>query len=57
MKEGSRSLNLDEVWMPEYKKIPYFWTPPPTGGLIVVEQLRRARNKREKLHALSLFPD
>ena len=40
-------LNLDGIWSPEYKRGTYVWTPPPAGGLTAVEQLRRARVKRE----------
>ena len=39
--------NCDGIWTPQYARSTYVWTPPPAGGLIAVEQLRRARLKRE----------
>ena len=40
-------LNGDGVWTPIYESGTYIWTPPPSAALIAVEQLRRARLKRE----------
>ena len=40
-------LNGDRVWIPTYEGGTYIWTPPPSAALIAVEQLRRARLKRE----------
>ena len=39
--------NLDGVWIPEYRSGTFIWTPPPAGALSAIEQLRRARLKRE----------
>ena len=39
--------NGDGVWMPRYTTSTYVWTPPPAATQIAVEQLRRARLKRE----------
>ena len=39
--------NCDGIWTPQYARSTYVWTPPPAGGLIAVEQFRRARLKRE----------
>ena len=52
---GGKS-NLDGVWIPEYRRGTYVWTPPPAGGLIAVEQLRRARVKREWSTHVVLIP-
>ena len=49
-------LNLDGVWTPNYKRGTYVWTPPPAAGLIAVEQLRRARVKREVSTHVVLIP-
>ena len=48
--------NLDGIWIPKYKSGTYVWTPPPAGGLIAVEQLRRARLKREVSTHVVIIP-
>jgi hypothetical protein len=40
-------LNEDGVWSPEYEAGTFVWTPAPAAALVAVEQLRRARSKRE----------
>lgn len=39
--------NGDGVWTPNYSPGTFIWTPPPAAGLVAIEQLRRARVKRE----------
>ena len=39
--------NGDGIWVPEYRNATYVWTPPPAAAQVAVEQLRRARLKRE----------
>ena len=35
------------MWMPEYKSGVRLWAPPPAAGRVAVEQLRRARHRRQ----------
>ena len=49
-------LNADGVWEPMYESGTYIWTPPPAGALVAVEQLRRARHKREASTHVILVP-
>ena len=39
--------NSDGIWIPKYESGTFVWTPPPAGAWIAIEQLRRARVKRE----------
>ena len=39
--------NSDGVWMPEYKSGNYFWFPPPAAANICIDELRKARHKRQ----------
>ena len=41
------TTNDDGVWEPLYKRGIFIWTPPPAAAQVAVEQLRRARGKRE----------
>ena len=50
------SKNEDGVWIPEYKSGTYIWTPPPAGAQLAVEQLRRARLKRENSTHVVVLP-
>jgi hypothetical protein len=50
------SINPDNIWIPKYKPGTFVWTPPPAGGLIAVEQLRRARLKREDSTHIVIIP-
>jgi len=40
------SKNKEGIWMPNYKKGIFVWSPAPASGQFAVEQLREARNKR-----------
>jgi hypothetical protein len=48
--------NADGVWIPTYRAGTYIWTPPPAGGQLAVEQLRRARLKREDSTHVVIIP-
>ena len=48
--------NLDGVWLPTYQKGRYVWCPPPAGGIIAVEQIRRARLKRQESTHIVIIP-
>jgi hypothetical protein len=39
--------NLDGVWVPTYKAGTFLWTPPPCIASQCLEELRRARHKRQ----------
>ena len=48
--------NEDGIWIPTYQAGTYIWTPPPAGAHIAVEQLRKARLKRENSTHVFLVP-
>ena len=48
--------NDDGIWIPRYQAGTYIWTPPPAGGQIAVEQIRRARLKRENSTHVVIIP-
>ena len=48
--------NEDNIWMPKYRSATYVWSPPPAGAQIAVEQLRRARLKRELSTHVMIVP-
>jgi hypothetical protein len=48
--------NEDGVWIPKYKSATYIWTPPPAAAQNAIEQLRRARLKRESSTHVVLVP-
>lgn len=50
------SKNADGVWIPEYREATYIWTPPPAAAQVAVEQLRRARLKREGSTHIMILP-
>ena len=39
--------NGDGVWLPEYKSGNYLWFPPPAAANICIDELRKARHKRQ----------
>lgn len=53
---NSGSVNPDGVWIPSYRSGTYVWTPSPAVGLVAVEQLRRARLKRESSTHVVIIP-
>ena len=50
------SKNFDGIWIPEFRAATYIWTPPPAAAQIAVEQLRRARLKRESSTHVFIVP-
>ena len=48
--------NGDGVWVPNYISATYIWTPPPAAAQIAIEQLRRARLKREASTHVVIIP-
>lgn len=48
--------NGDGIWIPRYTTATYVWTPPPAAAQIAVEQLRRARLKRESSTHVFVVP-
>jgi hypothetical protein len=48
--------NLDGVWMPQFRAGTFVWTPSPAGGQVAVEQLRRARVKRQNSTHIVVVP-
>jgi hypothetical protein len=54
--ENSWEVNIDGMKMPRVKSGFYVWTPPPFAAEAVVEELRKARHKRQKSHHLFVLP-
>ena len=50
------TINGDGVWTPLYKRGTYIWTPPPAAAQVAVEQLRKARGKREESTHVFVVP-
>ena len=48
--------NEDKVWTPNYKDGTFIWTPPPAAAQTAVEQLRKARLKRENSTHVVIIP-
>ena len=48
--------NDDGIWIPKYQAGTYIWTPPPAGALVAVEQMRKARLKRENSTHVFIVP-
>ena len=42
-------MNVDVVWIPRLKAGTFVWSPAPAVARIVIEQLRRAIQKRTQL--------
>ena len=42
------SVNSDGMWVPAYKNGVYIWAPPPAAAEAALEQLRKARHKRQE---------
>ena len=48
--------NCDGQWLPEYVAGCYIWSPPPAAASIVLEELRKARQKRQDSAHLFICP-
>ena len=48
--------NTDNTWIPKLQAGIYVWTPPPIVASFAVEQLRRARHKRQESVHIFLCP-
>ena len=48
--------NSDQVWMPEYKNGNYIWAPPPAAADVCIDELRKARHKRQESTHLFVCP-
>ena len=48
--------NSDGLWIPRLQKGIYVWSPPPIVASFAVEQLRRARHKRQESIHVFLCP-
>ena len=49
-------LNVDGMWMPVYKKGVFIWAPPPAAAEAALEQLRKARHKRQESAHIFVCP-
>jgi hypothetical protein len=50
------TTNCDGQWLPEYVAGCYIWSPPPAAASIVLEELRKARQKRQDSAHLFICP-
>ncbi len=53
-RDGDR--NSEGHWIPSYKSGYFVWTPPPAAAEIAVEELRKARHKRQDSTHLFIVP-
>lgn len=49
-------VNREEIWMPTYGTGVRLWAPPPAAALTAVEEMRRARHKRQKSTHIVVCP-
>jgi len=40
--------NSDQVWMPKYRNGNYIWAPPPAAADVYIDELHKARHKRQE---------
>jgi len=50
------TTNSDGMWVPEYKNGIYIWAPPPAAAEAALEQLRKARQKRQNSFHVFVCP-
>ena len=56
IEDSSWEINSDGLKLPSIKKGTYIWTPQPCAGVTAVEELRRARHKRQQSRHLFIIP-
>ena len=54
VQEGTR--NSEGHWIPKYRAGTFLWTPPPAAGDVAVEELRKARHKRQDSTHIFMVP-
>ena len=54
--ESEWEYNIDGMKLPCVKTGTFVWTPPPCAALSAVEELRKARHKRQRSHHLFVVP-
>jgi hypothetical protein len=54
--ESKWEVNIDGIKLPCLKTGTFVWTPPPCAALSAVEELRKARHKRQRSHHLFVVP-
>ncbi len=52
---GGRT-NCDGIWMPNYRAGTFIWAPPPGAARHAIEELRQARQKRQKSYHVFVCP-
>jgi hypothetical protein len=50
------TCNVDGLWVPEYGVGQYVWAPPPCVAVRCMEELRKARHKRQKSTHVFICP-
>lgn len=53
---GDGYQNLDGVWVPKILSGFYVWSPPPAAAEVALEELRKARHKRQESTHLFVCP-
>ncbi len=48
--------NVEGHWIPKTKSGKFVWTPPPAAADVAVEELRKARHKRQDSHHIFMVP-
>ena len=54
--ENNWEINIDGMKLPTVKRGTFIWTPPPCAGAAAVEELRKARHKRQLSQHLFIIP-
>ncbi len=44
---GDGSTNIDGLWIPQHKKGIFVWAPAPAAAEVALEEIRKARHKRQ----------
>ena len=54
--DGEWDINVDGMKMPVVKPGFFVWSPPPAAAVAAIEELRKARHKRQDSHHIFIVP-